>query len=93
MGLWKLQLLTTTLGYCPVLGPKMKACPFYLLLYYPSIQGGIGEGPQGESRNIGDGGSANRPLPAVEVNVYWSEEKASRSIVLPKARAQGQAIL
>ncbi|ELK00330.1 Disheveled-associated activator of morphogenesis 2 [Pteropus alecto] len=99
LGLWKLQPLTTILGYCPVLGPKMKACPFYLLLYYPSIQGGIGEGPQGESRNIGDGGSANRPLPAVEKelgsteDIYLASRKVKELSVIDGRRAQNCIIL
>uniref|UniRef100_G3U3H6 Dishevelled associated activator of morphosis 2 n=1 Tax=Loxodonta africana TaxID=9785 RepID=G3U3H6_LOXAF len=45
---------------------------------YQRHQPHVGEGPQRERRYVGEG-----PPPAIEVNVYWSKEKASRSIVLP----------
>ncbi|XP_073938359.1 disheveled-associated activator of morphogenesis 2 isoform X3 [Castor canadensis] len=50
---------------------------------YQRHQGGMQEGPQRERENIGEGESASRPLSSMEAAVYWSEEKASRSIVSP----------
>uniref|UniRef100_G3T1K4 Dishevelled associated activator of morphosis 2 n=1 Tax=Loxodonta africana TaxID=9785 RepID=G3T1K4_LOXAF len=55
---------------------------------YQRHQSLLSLGPQRERRYVGEVGNARDP-PAIEVNVYWSKEKASRSIsIIPAARKE-----
>lgn len=79
-----LRPLATPPGCCLALGPKEKACPFYLLSHSLLIQGGLGRSPK-RKQNVGEG-LALADLAHGGENGHGSEEEAPGLLPPPPTR-------